>query len=153
MASLAHVPAELRSEAASVPEEIRDRLQPEELRLRCREARRIRDLAPVTGPATSEMLSHARRLLRAWPVREYLDKRERLHQMANAMPSGIDSPAHDLRRAATELTEQHVYPAGLVSTCEARLNGRSAYYEDSAGNPVDLDALLGLDKQSRNWSD
>jgi hypothetical protein len=153
VASLAHVPAELRDTASGVPEDVRNRLQPEELRLRCREVKRIRDLTPVTGPATSEMLSHARRLLRAWPVREFLDRREELHSMASAMPSGIDSPAHDLRRAASELKEQHVYPAGLVNACEARLNGWSAYYEDSAGNRVDLDALLGLDKQQRSWSD
>ena len=86
------------------------------------------------------MMTHTARILQSPPVAEYLAQLKRYEDLANQMPSGdINSPSHELRRAAADYQAKCQFPPGLVESCQRRLLGADPAYAD-----CHVDAVLGL---------
>jgi hypothetical protein len=140
MAKPTSVPAEHRSHAERVPEDIRDRLTDEELIHRSQYAAHLYDTAPH-GEAGRAMMRHADRILRALPLAELIERRKELYEAADSMRNASD--ASDIHRAIAKLDKDNVYPSGMREAGEKIVhNGLAANYPDA-----DLHAILGREAE------
>jgi len=147
MARISDVKREHRQLAMRIPGDIRQRMPAEELRHRLKHVERIQENAPH-GRAGTALRHRANRMLRAIPLREYLERKRQLNELIGDAPGGIDSPAEEYRALSARLDEDNVYPESLKTAADRRLTGASVPYPDA-----DLDAILGLKEPvEKSWA-
>ena len=142
MAALNDIPEELRSVASRMPH--LEAMPAEEARHRAAHISRIEETAPMTAEGAALARAHARMLLEAPPVAEYLDKIAWYHDMAHEMshqtaPDEFSSDSGQMRAAGTKYQKAHMYAPGLLRACEERRLGREPAYDE-----CDIDSVLGL---------
>lgn len=141
MAKANDLPAGQRGYAKRIPADLLNKLTPEELRLRAREAARIEADADITSDPEGKagLNALARSYLTAMPIKDYLADKARLTQGALSAPSLDIKYAYNQSLAA--LNENNRYPHDLLIAAEKRSMGEEV--PDSYG-VEDIDAIMGL---------
>lgn len=130
MATVNDVPVEHRDLAKRMPEDIRDRMDPAELRLRLAEVARLQDQIGrmpdhMTARGASE---HAEAMLKALPYTELEERARKLQASATQAPTALD--ATGFIQAATELRRANPQPQAMTQAADL------ADAQDGAGNRV-----------------
>lgn len=148
MADIAKLPAEHRGTARRVPEKHRQRMTDAELAYRAKHVSQLEDKAPHGEPGNASR-RYAAALLRAMPLREFIDKYRHLGEVAHGVSSS--DAAFDFRQAQNQLREENPYPHGLREAAERRLAGKDGMHTELSND--ELDSMLGREPVTKAKSE